>query len=75
MKLRKLVLLAIKGSPETRKRIREALKVSNPTITHYLNSNHENLTKAASLEVIREDFGMTDSEILESADALSESQN
>lgn len=41
------------------------LKCSEMTIRRYIESNHENLTKAASLKVIRKETGLSDKEILE----------
>lgn len=64
MKLKELVLSAIKGNPALRQRIREALGVSNPTMTRLLKENDDDLTKASALQVIREEFGLSDGEIL-----------
>ena len=49
----------------TRLKIAVALKVSEQTVIRYISENHENLTKAAALKVIREETALTDSEILE----------
>lgn len=65
MKLKAIVIMAIKGNPELRKGVREALGVSNSTMTRLLQDNDDDLTKAASLRVIRETLSLTDAEILE----------
>jgi hypothetical protein len=49
----------------TRLKIAIALGVSEQTIIRYISENHENLTKAAALKVIREETSFTDEEILE----------
>lgn len=65
MKLKAIVIMAIKGNSDLRKNIREALGVSNSTMTRLLQENDDDLTKAAALEIIREELKMEDSEILE----------
>lgn len=50
---------------QTRLKLAAALDVSENTIRNYINWKHDNLTKAAALKVIREETGLTDSEILE----------
>lgn len=65
MKIKKIVLMAIKGNKGTRKRIRQALGISEPTMYRLLTENDEDLTKAAALRIIREDLNLTDEEILE----------
>lgn len=65
MKIKKLVLLAIRGNTELRRKIMAALGVSHPTMQKYLNENSEQLTLAASLREIRESFELTDEDILE----------
>lgn len=47
-----------------RLKIAFALQVSEQTIIRYISENHENLTKAAAMKVIREVTGYTDNEIL-----------
>ena len=64
--------MAIKGNPDLRKRLRETLGISNPTMTRLLHNNHDDLTKAASLKVIREELNLTDSDILEEMDTVSQ---
>lgn len=65
MKIRKLVLMAIRGNTELRRRIKEALDISEPTFNRYITENSDELTKAAVLKVIREGLEISDSEILE----------
>lgn len=64
MKLTQKAINKIKD-PQIRMKIALALKVSDQTITRYINNNDEELTKAAALEVIRTETGLTDKEILE----------
>lgn len=42
-----------------------ALKCSGGSINKYVRKNHDDLTKYAAMEVIRNDTRMTDAEILE----------
>lgn len=68
MRIKKLVLMAIKGNKDIRKRIKEVLDISEPTLYRLLTENDEDLTKAAALKVIREDLNLTDAEILEESE-------
>lgn len=72
MKIRNLVLMAIRGNTDLRKKIKEALDISEPTLHRLLTSNSDDLTKAAALKVIREDLNLTDSEILEDIPLIEE---
>jgi transcriptional regulator with XRE-family HTH domain len=74
MKIRKLVLLAIRGSRKIKTDLMAALDISQPTLSRFLNDNDENLTKAAALKVIREELGLTDDEILDE-DTVKQEQN
>jgi hypothetical protein len=65
MKLSELALQKIMDSKSLPKKLREALGVSRVTMWKYINDNHENLTKAAALKVIREETGLNDDQILE----------
>lgn len=69
MKLKPIVIMAIKGNPALRLKLREVLKVSNPTMTRLLQDNDDDLTKAASLEVLRKELNYTDEQILDREDA------
>lgn len=65
MKLAKQALIAI-NTPHIRRRLMEVLgDVAESTIYRYINSNDDNLTKAAALKVIKEETGLTYEEILE----------
>lgn len=65
MKIRITVLAKIQRSQGCKDLIREALDISAPTMSRYVNENDENLTKAAALKVIGEYFNLTTEEILE----------
>lgn len=47
-----------------------ALGVGEQTIIRYISVNHENLTKAAALKVIREQTGLSDDEIIVEAKVM-----
>lgn len=65
MKLTKIALLAIKGGGrEMVQKLSEVLGVSEPTTYNYIATNSDNLTKAAALEVIRQETGLSDDQIL-----------
>lgn len=49
---------------QTRLKIAVALRVSEQTVIRYITENHENLTKAAAMKVIREVTGLPDEEII-----------
>lgn len=69
MKIRKIVLMAIRGNSDVRKKLKAALGgISEPTFYRMISTNSDNLTKAAALKVIREELGLTDAEILEDSD-------
>ena len=66
MKLSNLTILALRGTdPDTKGVLADAMGVTLNTLYRYLNENHENLTRAAALEVIRKITGLSDNEILE----------
>lgn len=64
MKLTTVALKLINDVP-LRLKLAMALSVSEQTIIRYIDTNHENLTKAAAMQVIREETGLSDSNILE----------
>lgn len=71
--LSKLALLAVKGaSPGILKRLAPAIGVTEATIYQYIRDNNSNLTKAAAMQVIREETGLSDAEILEDTPAEAE---
>lgn len=66
MKLTKKALQSIfQHSPGIKLKLALALNCSEGSINRYLRENDDNLTKAAALEVIRKETGLTDDEILE----------
>lgn len=75
MKIKNLIIMAIRGNTAIRKRLKDTLDISEPTLYRLLTENNENddLTKAAALKVIREELGLTDSEILEEMDTVVDS--
>jgi hypothetical protein len=69
MRLSKAAIMAIRGGKDTKRRLAEALDVSEPTIFRWLAANDDSLTKAAALNVIREETGLPDEMILETETA------
>lgn len=65
MKIKKLVILAIRGSTDIRNKLKEALDISDTTLYRLLYYDSEDLTKAAAMRVIREELNLTDDQILE----------
>ena len=63
MKLTQKALKAI-NNPNTSRRLMDVLGCTEFTIARYIQKNSDNLTKAAALQVIREETGFADSEIL-----------
>jgi len=64
--------MAIKGNTKLRSRIKVTLDISEPTFYRLITENDDDLTKAAVLKVIREELGITDSEILEEEKAIAQ---
>lgn len=65
MKLNITALSILRGNKDIRKGVMEALGVKRDTMYKYIRENSEELTKAAALQVLRKETGLTDSEILE----------
>jgi hypothetical protein len=66
MRLSKIAILAVKGTDtEFRGRMAEKCNVSINTINRWIRENDDNLTKADPLQMIREETGLSDQEILE----------
>lgn len=63
MKLTALALKKIK-EPKVRMQIALALGVTDQSIINYIKRNDDELTKAAALEVIRKETGLSDDQIL-----------
>ena len=70
MKIKKIVVMAIKGNTDMRTRIKETLEISEPTLYRLLTENEadNDLTKASVLKIIREGLELNDAEILEELD-------
>lgn len=68
MRLRKNILQKI-SDPRIRIRLCMALRVTDQTIIRYLKDNKDDLTKAAAMVIIREETGLSDSQILEEVEA------
>jgi hypothetical protein len=66
MQLSNIALLALRGSEKAvKQKIADATGASIDAVYRWIRDNDDNLTKAAVLKVIREETGLTDSEILE----------
>ena len=65
MRLTNIAILAIRGSRGINKQLAEALGVSVSTVNRYMVDNDDNLTKAAALEIIKQEIGLTEDQILE----------
>jgi predicted transcriptional regulator len=65
MKLSKRVSEMVKTSTRTKTRVALALGVSSFTVDRYLDRDSDNLTKAAAMQIIREETGLADDQILE----------
>lgn len=57
--------MAIRGNTDLRRKIKEALDISEPTFQRYITDNSDDLTKASCMKVIRDELGLTDAELLE----------
>jgi hypothetical protein len=64
MQIKQTVLEIIKDK-RIRRRLAEALDTTDAIIVSYIKRNHDNLTKAAALKVIRDELKITDDQILE----------
>ncbi len=70
MRLTKIALEAIRQhSPGIKSKLALALNCSEASINRYIRDNDDNLTKAAALEVIRKESGLSGEEILENESA------
>ena len=68
MKLSETARRAI-NNPDSRRAISGALKVTEQTVIRCISVNHENLTKAAALQTIKQETGLSDEQILVSENA------
>ncbi len=64
MKIKKSVLARL-DNPRGHALVMLTLEVSHSTARDYIQNNKDDLTKAAMLRVIREEFKLTDKDILE----------
>jgi hypothetical protein len=62
------------NKPATRKLLMAALDCTEFTISRYIQKNSTSLTKAAALQVIRKVTGLSDSEILEGYDNITDNR-
>lgn len=70
MRLTHLAIIAIKGlGREMTKKIAKAIGVSEPTAYKYIRENAPELTMASALQVIKQETGLSDDQILESETA------
>jgi hypothetical protein len=65
MALSKIGLLAVKGTRGLSKKIQDKTGFSRQAINNWVNSNHENLTRAAILDIIISETGLSKDQILE----------
>jgi predicted transcriptional regulator len=70
MRLTHLAIIAIKGCDGIVGKLADSLQVEPVTIYKYIRENSTNLTKAAALEVIRKETGLSDDQILEKEPAV-----
>ncbi|MEI8142867.1 MAG: hypothetical protein WCG90_08380 [Chitinophagia bacterium] len=68
MNLTKTALKAI-NNQRTRLSLALALDVTEQTIIRYITDNHDNLTKAAAMKVIKQETGFSDEKLLQSVEA------
>jgi len=66
MKLSKVTIMALKGSePDFKRKLADTLGITVRTLNRYIAENDDTLTKASSMELIRQHTGLSDTEILE----------
>jgi hypothetical protein len=70
MRLTNIAIEAIRQySPGIKSKLALALNCSEGSINRYIRENDDNLTKAAALQVIRKETGLSEDEILEKESA------
>ena len=75
MKLSKITILALKGMTKEHKgRLAESMGMSTNSFYRHINENQDNgeLTKAKALQVISEETGLDQSQILEDTEKINE---
>lgn len=65
MKLSELGIVVLRGSDKIKERLMETFGITINTVNRWIRENNDNLTKASALFIIREETGLSDSEILE----------
>lgn len=65
MRLSTAGISILRGNKAIWRATRDALGVSTTSMYRYVQANDSELTKAAALKVLREETGLTDSELLE----------
>lgn len=65
MRLSTAGISIIRGNRTIWQAVRESLGVSTASMYRYVSLNDSELTKAAALQVLRKETGLTDSELLE----------
>jgi hypothetical protein len=65
MKLTKKAIDKLKTNKRARARLQLVLDKSEYTINRYIQSNDDELTKVVAMNIIREETGLSDEEILE----------
>lgn len=66
MRLSKIAILAIRGTDkEFKDRLAEKCNVTRRTLDRWVSDNDDSLTKAEPLQLIREETGLADDQILE----------
>lgn len=70
MRLSTAGISILRGNKAIWEATRRALKVSTASMYRYVQGNDPELTKAAALKVLREETGLTDSELLEEEERI-----
>ena len=66
MKISGIAILALRGtSTDFKQKLAGVLGVSLSSVYRYLETNDDNLTKAAAMQLIRQETGLTDQQLLE----------
>lgn len=65
MRIKKQIIKQILGDEELKLKLIKGLKKSYPTIQRWLNENHQLLTTADALEILQNELGLKQEEILE----------
>ena len=65
MRLTKIGILALKGSPELRRRIMEMEEVTPQAVNRWIQNNDDCLTKAGIMKMIKDETGLTDDQLLQ----------